>query len=60
MTSLKCAQLFYLQAHTLLFVQTKKGEHTKTYAEFESVNECIEGRENIFNHLINILCIIVV
>lgn len=33
-----------LQSHTILLVQPTKRPEGRTYADYESVNECMEGR----------------
>lgn len=35
--------LFPLQSHTILLVQPTKRPEGRTYADYESVNECMEG-----------------
>lgn len=37
--------LFVLQSHTILLVQPTKRPEGRTYADYESVNECMEGME---------------
>lgn len=34
---------FPLQSHTILLVQPTKRPEGRTYADYESVNECMEG-----------------
>lgn len=36
--------LFFAQSHTILLVQPTKRPEGRTYADYESVNECMEGR----------------
>lgn len=33
-----------LQSHTILLVQPTKRPEGRTYADYESVNECMEGK----------------
>lgn len=33
-----------VQSHTILLVQPTKRPEGRTYADYESVNECMEGR----------------
>lgn len=35
--------VFPLQSHTILLVQPTKRPEGRTYADYESVNECMEG-----------------
>lgn len=35
--------IFVLQSHTILLVQPTKRPEGRTYADYESVNECMEG-----------------
>ncbi len=52
--SLKCVHKMYVftfaffpsdfQSHTILLVQPTKRPEGRTYADYESVNECMEGR----------------
>lgn len=37
-----------VQSHTILLVQPTKRPEGRTYADYESVNECMEGR--MFSH----------
>lgn len=41
-----------VQSHTILLVQPTKRPEGRTYADYESVNECMEGR--MFSHLIGL------
>lgn len=42
---------FVFQSHTILLVQPTKRPEGRTYADYESVNECMEGK------LVVLLCI---
>jgi hypothetical protein len=42
----KLELLFPLQSHTILLVQPTKRPEGRTYADYESVNECMEGEFN--------------
>lgn len=35
---------FVFQSHTILLVQPTKRPEGRTYADYESVNECMEGK----------------
>lgn len=35
--------VFVFQSHTILLVQPTKRPEGRTYADYESVNECMEG-----------------
>ena len=36
-----------MQSHTILLVQPTKRPEGRTYADYESVNECMEGEQGI-------------
>lgn len=38
-----CLFCFCFQSHTILLVQPTKRPEGRTYADYESVNECMEG-----------------
>lgn len=41
--SLINVSFLFLQSHTILLVQPTKRPEGRTYADYESVNECMEG-----------------
>lgn len=36
---------FFFQSHTILLVQPNQRPETRTYSDYESLNECLEGNE---------------
>lgn len=34
-----------LQSHTILLIQPGNKPETRTYSDYESVNDCMEGKE---------------
>ena len=48
-----------LQSHTILLVQPTKRPEGRTYADYESVNECMEGIFKI-NHDTSLVTVLVV
>ena len=44
---------FFLQSHTILLVQPTKRPEGRTYADYESVNECMEGEVCMFNYAVH-------
>ena len=49
---LKNAVTFILQSHTILLVQPGKKPEGRTYSDYESVNECLEGEWLMRNRFI--------
>jgi len=45
-----------LQSHTILLIQPESRPETRTYSDYESVNECMEGKELPLLWWINIKC----
>jgi hypothetical protein len=36
----------YFQSHTILLVQPNSRPDTRTYSDYESLNECLEGKSS--------------
>lgn len=42
------ASSFVFQSHTILLVQPNQRPETRTYSDYESVGECLEGKDICF------------
>ena len=43
------SKTLFIQPHTILLIQPTRAHETRTYTDYESIEECLEGK---YNHMI--------